>query len=69
MIRPNLRITDIEESKDSQLEGLVTIFNMSNKIIGENFHNLKKELFMNIQEALRTTNRLGQKRNYSCHRS
>jgi hypothetical protein len=38
-----------------------------NKIIEENFPNLKKEMPMNIQEAYRTSNRLNQKRNFSCH--
>ena len=61
MRRPNLRIEDYEES---QLKGSVNIFN---KIIGENFHNLKKETIMNIQEAYRTPNRLDQKRNSSGH--
>jgi hypothetical protein len=36
--RPNLRIIGIEESEDSQLKGPV---NMFNKIIEENFPNLK----------------------------
>jgi hypothetical protein len=62
--RPNIRIIDIEESKDSQLKGPVNIFN---KIIEENFPNLKKKMPMNIQEAYRTPNRLYQKRNSSCH--
>jgi hypothetical protein len=48
MRRPNLRIIGIEESDDSQLKGPVNIFN---KIIEQNFHNLKKEMTMNIQEA------------------
>jgi chromosome segregation ATPase len=48
MRRPNLRIIGIEESKDSQLKGPVSIFN---KIIEENIPNLKKEMSMNIQEA------------------
>jgi hypothetical protein len=39
MRRPNLRKIDIEESKDSQLKRSVNIFN---KIIEENFPNLKK---------------------------
>jgi hypothetical protein len=39
MIRPNLRIIGIEESEDSQVKGPVNIFN---KIIEENFSNLKK---------------------------
>ena len=42
------------------------IFNLkgqqiSNKLIEENFSNLKKEMPMNIQEAYRTPNRLDQK--------
>jgi hypothetical protein len=64
MIRPNLRIIGIEESKDSQLNGPVNIFN---KIIEENSPNLKKEMPMNVQKAYRTQNRLDQKRNSSCH--
>jgi uncharacterized coiled-coil protein SlyX len=53
MRRSNLRIIDIEESEDSQLKEPVNIFN---KIIEENFPNLKKEMCMNIQEAYRTPN-------------
>jgi hypothetical protein len=64
MRRPNLWIIGIEESKDSELKGPVTIFN---KIIEENFPNQKKEMPMNIQEAYRTPNRLYQKRNSSHH--
>ena len=64
MIRPNLRIIGIEESEDSQVKGPVNIFN---KIIEENFPNLKKEMSMNIQEAYRTPSRLDQKRNSSHH--
>ena len=47
-----------------QLKGPAYIFN---KIIEENFPNLKKEMPMNIQEVYRTPNRLDQKRNSSCH--
>ena len=47
-----------------QLKGPAYIFN---KIIEENFPNLKKEMSMNIKEAYRTPNRLDQKRNSSCH--
>ena len=47
-----------------QLKETVNIFN---KIIEENFPNLKKEMPMNIQEAYRTPNRLDQKRNSSRH--
>jgi hypothetical protein len=64
MRRPNLRIIGIEKSKDSQLKWSVNIFN---KIIEENFPNLKKEMPMNIQEAYKTPNRLNQKRNSSHH--
>lgn len=48
MRRSNLKIIGIEESEDSQLKGPVNIFN---KIIEENFFNLKKEMSINIQEA------------------
>ena len=48
MRRPNLRIIGVEESEDSQLKGPVNIFN---KIIEENFPNLKKEVPIKIQEA------------------
>jgi hypothetical protein len=64
MRRPNLRIIGIEESEDTQLKGPVNIFN---KYIEENLSNLKKEMAMNIPEAYRTPNSLGQKRNSSCH--
>ena len=52
------------ENEDFQIKGPVNIFN---KIIEENFQNLKKEMPMNIQEAYRTPNRLDQKRNSSQH--
>jgi hypothetical protein len=48
MRRPNLTIIGIEELKDSQIKGTVNIFN---KIIEENFTNLKKEMPMDIKEA------------------
>jgi hypothetical protein len=64
MRRPNLRIIGIEENKDSQLKGPVNIFN---KIIEENFPNLRKEMPMNTQEGYRTPNSLDQKRNSSHH--
>jgi len=64
MIRSNLRIIGIEESEDSQIKGPVNIFN---KIIEENFPNLKKEMAINIQEAYRTPNTLDQKINSSYH--
>ena len=57
--RPNLRIIAIDENDDFQLKGPANIFN---KIIEENFPNLKKEMSMNIQEAYRTPNRPDHKR-------
>jgi hypothetical protein len=64
MRRPNLRIIGIEENKNSQFKGLVNIFN---KIIEENFPNLKKKMSMYLQEANRIPNKLDQKINYSRH--
>jgi hypothetical protein len=52
--RSNLKIIGIEVSEHSQLKGPVNIFN---KIIEENFPNLKEEMPMNIQEAYRTWRR------------
>jgi hypothetical protein len=62
MRRLNLQIIGANENEDLQLKGPANIFN---KIIKENFPNLKKEMPMNIQEAYRTPNRLDQKRNSS----
>jgi hypothetical protein len=45
-----------------QLKGPANIFN---RIIEENFPNVRKEMPMNIKEAYRTPNRLNQKRNSS----
>ena len=64
MKRPNIRIIGIEENEYFQLKGPVNIFN---KMIEENFPNLKKEIPMNIQEAYKSPNRLDQKINSSCH--
>jgi FtsZ-binding cell division protein ZapB len=55
MRRPNLRIIDIEDREYSQIKRPVNIFN---KIIEENFPNLKKNMAINIQETYRTPNRL-----------
>jgi hypothetical protein len=44
MRRPNLRIIGIEENEDYQIKGPVNI----NKIIKENFPNLKEEMPMII---------------------
>jgi hypothetical protein len=64
LISTYLRIVGIDTNEDFQFKGSVSIFN---KIIEENFLNLKKEMPMNIQEAYRTLNRLNQKRNSSRH--
>jgi hypothetical protein len=52
----------VDENEDFQLKGPANAFN---KIIEENFPNLKKEINMNIQEAYRTPSRLDLKRNSS----
>jgi hypothetical protein len=62
MRRPNLWIIGVDENEDFQLKGPANIFN---KIIEENFPNLKKDMPMIIQEAYGTPNRLDQKRNSS----
>lgn len=64
MKRPNLKITGIEEGEYLQLKGPENIFN---KIIEENYPNLKKEMPIKVQEVCRTPNRLGQKRKSSLH--
>jgi hypothetical protein len=64
MKRPNLRKIGIEESENSQYKWPENIFN---KIIEENFPNLKKEMAINVPEAYRTAKRLDQKRIFSCH--
>ena len=64
MKRPNLRIIRIEENEDSQLKGPENVFN---KIIEENFPNLKKEMAIKVQEAYRTPNKWDQKRKSSHH--
>jgi hypothetical protein len=48
MTKPNLRIIGIDEKEDFQIKGPANSFN---KIMEENFPNLKKEVPMNIQEA------------------
>ena len=59
MRRPKIRIIGLDENEDFQLKGPANIFN---KIIDENFPNLKKKMHMNTQEAYRTPNRMDQKR-------
>jgi hypothetical protein len=64
MRRPNPQIIGVEENEDFQLKWPANIFN---KIIEENFPNLKNDMPMNIQEVYRTPNRRDQKRNSSRH--
>ena len=67
MRRPNLPIIEIDLYEDFQLKdfNLKIFINIFNKIIKENFPDLKEEMPMNIQEAYRTPNRLEQKKNFS----
>ena len=58
MRRPNLQIIGVDENEDFQLKGPANIFN---KIIEENFPNIKKDMPMNIQEAYKIQNRLPRK--------
>jgi hypothetical protein len=60
--RPNLRIVGIEEEGQPKL-----IHNIVNKIITENFPNLKKVLSIQAQEASRTPNRLKQNKTSPWH--
>jgi hypothetical protein len=64
MKRPNLRIIRVEENKDSQLKRPENVFN---RIIEENFPNLKKEMLTKVQETYRTPNKWDQKRKSSRH--
>ena len=57
--KPNLRIIGIEEGEELQIKGPENIFN---KIIEENFPNIKNDIPMKVQEAYRTPNRLDQKK-------
>jgi hypothetical protein len=63
-LAPPSYVLRIESIEDFQLKGPVNIFN---KIIEENFPNLKNDMPMNIQDAYRSPNRLDQKRNSSQH--
>jgi hypothetical protein len=58
MKRPNLRIIGIEEHGYSQLQKPENVFN---KIIEENFPNLKEEMAIKVQEDCRTANKWEQK--------
>ena len=57
--KPNLRIIGVEEGDKLQIKGPENIFN---KIIEENFPNLKNNIPMKVQEAYRTPNRLDQEK-------
>jgi hypothetical protein len=54
----------IEEGEEVQAKGICKIFN---KIITENFPNLKNVLPIQVQEASRTQNRLDQNRTSPWH--
>jgi hypothetical protein len=58
------RIIGIEGNEYSQLKGPEYVFN---KIIEENFPNLKKEMDIKVQEAYRTPNKWDQKGKSSSH--
>jgi hypothetical protein len=57
--RPNLRV--IEGSEDSQLKGPVNIFN---KIIEENFPNLKRSLSHKHKRSLQNTKQIGPEKKF-----
>jgi hypothetical protein len=54
----------IEEGEELQAKGICNIFN---KIITENFPNLKKTMPIQVQKAFRTPSRLNQKRTTPQH--
>jgi hypothetical protein len=62
--RPNLKMMWIEEGDEEQAKG---ICNILNKMITENFSNLKKVWPIQIQEDSRTPNNLDQNRNSPWH--
>jgi hypothetical protein len=57
--KPNLRLMGTEEGEEVQAKGIHNIFN---KLITENFPNLKKVSPIQVQEASRTPNRLDHKK-------
>jgi hypothetical protein len=61
--RPNLRLMGIEEEEVQAKE----IHNIFNKIITENFPNLKKVFPIQVQQTSRTPNRLNQSRTSPQH--
>jgi hypothetical protein len=62
--RPNLRILGTEEGEEVQAKG---ICNMFNKIITENFPNLKRVLPIQVQETSKTPNRVDVNRTSPWH--
>jgi septal ring factor EnvC (AmiA/AmiB activator) len=56
--RSNPRIMGVEEGEEGQIRGICNIFN---KIVRENFPNIEKTMFIQVQEASRTPTRLDQK--------
>ena len=58
--KTNLRIIGVEEGEELQIKGPENIFN---KIIEENFPNLKNNIPIKAQEAYRTPYRQNQKKN------
>jgi hypothetical protein len=54
MKKPNLQITCVEEGEVKQTKGTDNLFN---RIIAENFPNLKKERVTQVQKAYRTPNK------------
>ena len=60
--RTKLRILGIEECEDSYLKGPENVFN---KIVEENFPNLKKLIAISVQKVYRSRNRLNQKRKHT----
>jgi hypothetical protein len=54
----------VEEREEIQTKGIDNLFN---RIIAENFPNLKKERVTQVQEAYRTPKRQNQKRNTPRH--
>jgi hypothetical protein len=58
----SLKIIRIKEKDVSQLKRSENVFN---KVIEENFPNLKKEMDIKVQEAYRTSNKWDEKRKSS----
>jgi hypothetical protein len=62
--RPNLRLIGLDEGEEMEVKG---INNKFNKIITENLPHLEKVSPMQVQEAIRTPNKLDQKRTSPWH--